>query len=70
MKVATKYLCDKCGSMERIEDVYALCTTFQRIPNGNLGVRHMCHRCHLDFIEEFESFFTFLNTTINEKEIK
>ena len=66
MTVATKYLCYKCGAMEKSEDIYSLSSYFQGRHNGNLGVRHMCFKCHEDFLKQFEYYFTFLNTTINE----
>jgi tRNA(Ile2) C34 agmatinyltransferase TiaS len=69
MKLAGKsleYKCDKCGNIHNREEIASLSTCFQPsglvdYKQGNMGVRHLCKPCKLQFESDFEDWFTNYN---------
>ena len=59
----TEYQCDKCGSIHSREHIASLSQYFQpggivKYKQGNIGVRHLCRPCKVQFEAEYKSWFT------------
>ena len=66
----TEYQCDKCGTICSREEIASLSTFFQPgglvdYRQGNMGVRHLCRTCKMQFEAEFEAWFTEYNFVKN-----
>ncbi len=69
-KIKNVYKCDKCGDINTRDNTYSLSSTYQPVGpveyrKGNLGVRHLCKTCKVEYEEHFESFFSALNKIIS-----